>query len=56
MFYKLWQEGTNRPNETVLITDEMKQKGFVTVGTATLGKADANEPLKNATGHFDSGM
>jgi len=51
---KLWQEGTNRPNETVLITDEIKQKGFVTVGTATLDKADANKPLKNAAGHFDS--
>ena len=53
---KLWQEGTNRPYETVLITDDIKKKGFVTVGTATLDKADANEPVTNATGHFDSAM
>ena len=53
---KLWQVGTNRPHETVLIADDIKQKGFVTVGTATLDKADANEPVTNATGHFDSAM
>jgi hypothetical protein len=51
---KLWQEGTNRPYEEVLITDEVKQKGFVTVGTATLDKADDNKSLTNATGHFVS--
>jgi len=53
---KLWQEGTNRPYETVLITEDVKQKGFVTVGTATLDKTDANEPLTNATGYFASDM
>lgn len=53
---KLWQAGTNHPQETVQIADDIKQKGFVTVGTATLDKADANEPITNATGHFDSAM
>ena len=50
---KLWQEGTNRPYEEVLILDDIKQQGFTTVGTATLNKADANKPLINATGYFD---
>ena len=53
---KLWQEGTNRPHETVLITEQVKQQGFVTVGTATIDKADINKPITNATGVFDSGM
>jgi hypothetical protein len=53
---KLWQVGTNRPYETVMITDEIKRDGFVTVGTATLDKADANEPVTNATGYFSSDM
>ena len=53
---KLWQVGTNRPHETVLITDDIKRDGFVTVGTATLNKADANEPITNATGYFSSEM
>ncbi len=50
---KLWQEGTNRPHETVLITEQVKQKGFVIVGTATIDKADVNNPLTNTTGYFD---
>ena len=51
---KLWQEGTNHPYETVLINEDVKQKGFVTVGTATLNKSDSNMSLINATGYFDS--
>jgi type 1 glutamine amidotransferase len=53
---KLWQEGTNRPHETVLITEQAKQQGFVTVGTATLDKADDNKHITIATGVFDSDM
>jgi hypothetical protein len=51
---KLWQVGTNRPHETVSITDEVKQKGFITVGTATLDKSAAGKSLTNATGCFEA--
>ncbi len=50
---KLWQVGANRPHETVSITDEIKQKGFVTVGTATLKKSGPGKSLTNATGCFN---
>jgi len=51
---KLWQEGTNRPQETVSIADDIKQKGFVTVGRATLDRTDASRSLTNTTGRFDT--
>jgi type 1 glutamine amidotransferase len=53
---KLWQEGTNRPCEEVLIHDEIKRQGFITVGTATLDRTDDNKSLINATGYFVSDM
>ncbi|MGD8501812.1 MAG: ThuA domain-containing protein [Phycisphaerales bacterium] len=49
---KLWQVGANRPSETVLIEDDIKQRGFVTAGTAVLDKAGINKSITNATGHF----
>ncbi len=49
---KLEQVGNNRPQETVTIADEVKQKGFTTVGTATLDKTGAEKSLTNATGFF----
>ncbi|MFH1718646.1 MAG: ThuA domain-containing protein [Planctomycetota bacterium] len=51
---KLWQEGTNRPQETVSIADDVKQKGFVTVGTVRLDKTSTNNSLINATGCFNT--
>ena len=51
---KLWQVGTNRPRQTVSITDQVKQRGFVVVGTATLDKPTSGKSLTNATGYFDS--
>jgi type 1 glutamine amidotransferase len=51
---KLRQVGTNRPRETVLIEDDIKQRGFVTVGTAVLDKAGTNKSITNATGCFDA--
>ena len=50
---KLWQVGDNRPHETVSITDEIKQRGFTIVGTATLDKAAVGKTLTDATGFFD---
>lgn len=50
---RLWQVGNNRPRETVLIADSIKQMGFVTVGTATLNTQGDSRVLKHTTGHFE---
>lgn len=50
---RLWQVGNNRPRETVLIADSIKQRGFVTVGTATLNTQGDSRVLKHTTGHFE---
>ncbi len=49
---RLWQVGNNRPHEKVSIADEVKEKGFVTVGTATLTTEDGRKVLTQVTGHF----
>jgi type 1 glutamine amidotransferase len=49
---RLWQEGNNRPYEKVSIADDVKQKGFVTVGTATLGTEADKKILTQPTGCF----
>jgi hypothetical protein len=49
---KLVQVGNNRPQESVTITDEVKEKGFITVGTATIDKTGAEKSLTNPTGAF----
>jgi len=51
---KLEQVGNNRPQETVTIADEVKQKGFTTVGTATLDKSGGVKTLTDPTGCFNS--
>ena len=51
---KLWQVGNNRPLETVTIADDVKQRGFTTVGTATLDKPSTGKSLIDATGHFEA--
>ena len=50
---KLKQVGNNRPYETVTIADDVKQRGFTTVGTATLDKTGAEKLLTDPTGFFD---
>ncbi len=49
---RLWQEGNNRPRERVSISDDVKQKGFVTVGTATLKTESGRHVLTDTTGCF----
>jgi type 1 glutamine amidotransferase len=49
---RLWQVGTNRPHERVSISDAVKQRGFVTVGTATLKTEGGSRVLTDATGCF----
>ena len=50
---RLWQVGKNRPHEKVIINEDVKQKGFVTVGTATLHTDGVDTVLTQATGHFE---
>ena len=49
---RLWQVGNNRPHETVSIADDVKQKGFITVGTIILQTEGDNKVLTQATGCF----
>ena len=49
---KLWQPGSNRPLEKVDITPEMRQRGFVPVGTLTIGTGNGHRTFKNAQGCF----
>jgi|GEM_PF-431068 len=51
---RLWQMGGNRPHKRVRIPEDVKQKGFVTVGTATLSSSEGGPALTNATGCFES--
>jgi hypothetical protein len=51
---RLWQMGGARPAKTVRITEEARQKGFATIGTATLSTGEASPVLTNATGCFES--
>ncbi len=49
---RLWQEGNNRPYERVSISEEARQRGFVTVGTAMLKTEGGSRMLTDATGCF----
>ncbi len=50
---KLWQEGRNRPKETVLITDEIKKRGYIDVGRMTIDKTSGKRTARDKTGYFD---
>lgn len=50
---RLWQMGDERPCKRVRIADDVKQKGFVTVGTATLVCGHAGAKYTNLMGYFD---
>ena len=50
---KLWQPGTNRPLEKVTITDEIRRRGFVTIGRITLEKDTSGKRFVGAKGYFD---
>jgi len=50
---KLWQEGRNRPRKTVLITDEIKKRGYISVGTMTIDKTSGKKTTRDKTGYFD---
>lgn len=50
---KLWQVGTNRPLERIEMTDDVKQRGFVSVGTLTIDKSKTQKLFSNVSGYFD---
>ena len=50
---RLWQMGDDRPCERVRITDEARQKGFVSVGTAVLIGGDTGTKCTNVAGCFE---
>ncbi len=50
---RLWQMGDERPCKKVRIPDEAKEKGFVTVGTATLLTGEAGRGYADLTGCFE---
>lgn len=52
---RLWQMGDERPLAKVRISDQDKQKGFVTIGTATLTQSPSGPTLTNVTGCFKAG-
>lgn len=49
---KLWQTGTNRPQETVRVTPEARKQGFQSVGAMTIDKATETKRLIDKTGLF----
>ena len=50
---KLWQEGRNRPRETVIISEKMRKRGYVTVGKMTVDKTTGSRVFRDKTGYFD---
>jgi hypothetical protein len=51
---KLWQVGKNRPRETVAITDETRNRGFVSVGRVVIDKSTGRKAFRGAAGYFIS--
>ena len=49
---KLWQVGQNRPRKTVTIADEVKKRGFVSVGSIVIDKSTGKKTFRGATGSF----
>ena len=50
---RLWQEGRNRPFETVRITEETRTRGYLSVGHLTLMKSSEARQWLGRTGYFD---
>ena len=48
----LWQAGTNRPLEKISIDPEVKEKGYIPVGTLTIETSGSQHEFKNGKGYF----
>ncbi len=49
---KLWQPGNNRPLEKVVIIPEMKERGFIPIGTLTIDTQSKPRKFLNPQGYF----
>ncbi len=50
---KLWQVGQNRPRKNVTISDEIKKRGFVSVGRVVIDKSSGKKTFRGADGYFE---
>jgi hypothetical protein len=50
---RLWQEGMNRPHESVTISEEIRKRGYISVGRMTIVKMDGKKNTQDKTGYFD---
>ena len=50
---KLWQEGINRPHESVTISEQIQKRGYISVGRMTIDKTDGKKNTQDRTGYFD---
>jgi hypothetical protein len=50
---KLWQEGINRPRQTVRIAPDIRRRGYVSVGTMVIDKTTGKRITRDKTGYFD---
>jgi len=49
----LWQEGQNRPKESITITEAMRKRGYVSVGKMAIDKTGEKKKTQEKTGYFD---
>ncbi len=50
---RLWQEGRNRPHEFVTISEQIRKRGYISVGKMTIDKSGGNRESRDKTGYFD---
>jgi hypothetical protein len=50
---KLWQVGKNRPKERVTLADEVRTRGYMTVGSMVLDKSSGKKQSREKSGYFD---
>jgi hypothetical protein len=50
---RLWQEGRNRPHESVTISEAMRKRGYISVGRMAIVKTDGKGNTQDKTGYFD---
>ena len=50
---KLWQVGKNRPKERIVLTNEIRKRGYINVGSMILDKSSGKKTMSHKTGCFD---
>ena len=50
---KLWQVGKNRPKERVILTEEIRKRGYINVGSMVLDKSSGKKQNRDKSGYFD---